>query len=347
MEDKEPNKAASGEDAQPKTDRARKLEDMFAELRKKAHEVYIAVDLNKKREAAEEVARIKPELAKRILLLLIDDDWSNETGFDKHTTQEELMALRKDVTNTEGGMDLYRSYRTEWNGLRKYARHTKTTLLYPYLLEVARLFKMINDYKILQNTVKAINVAYAGQYYALQMQSLDETKLTKEQVAEKKEIYTISTQYLDELTRDLPKQIICDTSKINPTPYKIRVTDEREIWAEIKKQAKRIAKKMAELKAFDLAALEHANNSETRIQHLPFFFERLWEWMPNNTQERLRFNDDEKYYKGFLNDKVKKGYEPTEEDIKWALIPDYNEIKPDKEAYKEARLIIRDYTTIY
>jgi len=340
MEDKEPNKAASGEDAQPKTDRARKLDSMITQLQKNAHDIYIARQNEKKRKLAEQ----QPELVKKIMRLLIDNDTAKELGTPMHTTPEELAELRKVVLNIDGGLELYNSFNEEWNGLRRYASFLKTNVLYPYLLEVARLFTMINDYKILQNKVKAINVAYAGQYYALQMQSLDETKLTAEQIAEKKELYTISTQYLDELTRDLPKQIICDTSKTTPTPYKIRVKDEREIWAEIKRQTKRIEKGMAEVKAFDKAALEHSNDSETRIQYLPCFFERLWEWMTNNTQERLRFNDDEKYYKGFLNDKVKEGYEPTEEDIKWALIPDYNEVKPDKEAYKAARGMIAEYT---
>ena len=341
-EKKQQNPDTQAEEARQK-ERAKKLDGRITDLQRQAHVMYVARENTRKRELVEEAEQAKPELVKKIMLLLIDDDWSKETGFDMHTTQEQLEELRKEVLSTTGAMELYKSYSREWLGLRKYARHTKTNLLYPYLLEVSVLFKMITQYRILLNSVNAINIAYATQFYSTQLATLEELK-GEGRSTETEKLHSIGTEYLDKLTRDLPEQIICDTNKMNPTPYKIRATDEREIWANLRKQAKKIKKNMAELKAFDMAALEHANDSQTRIQHLPFFFECLWEWMPNNTQERIRFEEDEKYYKAFLNEKIGKGYQPTEEDIKWALIPDYREVTADKEAHKEAKLMIADYT---
>lgn len=290
------------------------VEKELAEMRRQAQIIYTTTDSKEKKQAAGTLEQLK----KHLIAYMADLDYSKTCGTVPQFTEKEKAALRQEILYIEGGMAMYNSLNAEWQGLRQYAHFVETYVVSPYLLEVAKLFIKIDKYKLLLEAVKYLNAAHLGQTFAQKMNT---------ELAEKG-IHCICP---DEKPKDIPEQIICDP-KTKYTPYKLRAKDEREIWADIKRQAKAVAKGMAEIKGcIDAANIYWLTG---RLGIIPHYFYKETENIVNNTRERYMFNDSDKYYRGFLNDKIKDGYQPTPDEEKWALIPDYKEIKRDEKAYK-------------
>jgi len=303
---------------QPHADKAEKLGEMLAELRKLSKEVF---------ETAEEKTQTAAKLdylKKQLVTYMADLDYSKTCNVPPNFTEAEKETLRNTILYTEGGMGVYNSLNAEWQSLRRYAGFVDKYAVNPYLIEVAKLFGKISQYEKLTELVESLNA-----YHILQQTRETITKLGKALGAEASDR---TTQYFNNIAQNLPQQIILDLKADNPTPYKIRARDEKALWADIKRQAKVVAKAMAEVKGCIEAA--NAYWLTGRLGIIPYYFEKEAENMANNTKERYYFNDNDKYYKGFLNDKIKDGYQPTQEQEKWALIPDYNEIKRDEKAYQ-------------
>lgn len=309
--------------------RAERMQEQLSQLRKKAAAVEQALQ-NEARRKRILKASGNDELIKKIIAYFIDDDFSTRYSTQPNITPEELQGMIDEITSTDGGVELYNSYEAEWNGLKHVAHFIKTSAVLPYLLEVATLFGLIAKYEEVAMEVNKLNVVYDTLCMAMGGVAGDAGKsivdTTFNTLCKEPEF----TEYLRYQPTDATK------------PVQLNKKKEKELYSEIQKQAKIVSKNMAEIKGCMDAAFEYLKTG--RLGILPCYFENTDDQMTNNTNELYRFNNKEKYYRGFLNDKIAEGYEPTEEDEKWAIIPDYKAIKRDKKAYEYIKAMIRRYT---
>ena len=340
-EKKQQNPDTQAEEARQK-EREERIKAAMQKARQTAIDVEFAV------RASENVkARKNTELEKKIVALLVDDDYSSYYVMERKITGEKLEALRKEVETTEGGLTLYNSLNGEWNGLREYAYFIKTSCVFPYLLQVADLYKLIAEYNHFSSDIQHYNTLYHYITTLLDTKQVEAyNKATREahttpfdllfkQIDE--ETYRRNKTAIDKLIPLTPEKKGFELSQIltfdpdREEPFKMKVKYEKALYGTIKKVAKALEQTQGEIKGCMEAVFEYLQQSD--IGTLPIYFEETLTQLVNNTLERFRYIEDEKYYAGFLNDKIEKGYQPTEEEKKWAIIPDYKRTTTNKAAY--------------
>ena len=104
--------------------------------------------------------------------------------------------------------------------------------------------------------------------------------------------------------------------------------------SKIQKEAKDVEETLADFKAFAVVAQDYCNKS--KLKYLPISVQMCIE---NAEEERyIRYLvDNLRYFRSELNDRKSQGCKVSAKEYRWAVIPDYYEIKPSKEVLENCK----------
>jgi len=236
-----------------------------------------------------------------------------EEDRDETLTKEEIASIMAVCKETEENITISRKCMKEYRTIKRFGSDVLRTLK-TFQVAFAFLAKWLNK------------LSYCEQK-AFECTLLVNAEQT---IMDKDELRQLFTDLVS-MHKDTGVAFTYDT---NAQEMRLKFDKEGGIQQHIKEATKKCTQALSTFKAYATAAEEYIKNST--LQYYPILIQKSIMEAEEELFER-EMVDDITFFKSYVNDRRETGETITPEEDKRAIIPDYLEIKPDREVYRNCK----------